>query len=111
MSRLPLESTPIGMNTTNRTTSPIDSIHVVTKTPDLTPLTQPTESPTQPTDYSKQIGKAHIPVDLESDPSWSDSSSSKSDLSNDSNYSESKSKKRNKKSVVNEQNRTRQTHC
>ena len=56
------------MNTTNGTMSPIDSITTGTKTPDPTPRTQPMESSTQPTDYSKQKIKVHIPVDLESDP-------------------------------------------
>ena len=43
MSRPHLDLTPLGTNTTNGTTSPIDSIPVGTKTPDPTPLTQPTE--------------------------------------------------------------------
>ena len=38
MSRPPLDSTPFGMNTTNGTMSPIDSIPVGTKTPE--PITQ-----------------------------------------------------------------------
>ena len=73
MSRPPLESTTFGMNTTNGTTSPIDSIPVSTKTTYPIPLTRPmdfstrpTESPTQPTDSSKRKGKFHIPADLES---------------------------------------------
>ena len=43
MSRPTLDSTNIGTNATNRTTSPIDSIPVRTKMPDPTPLTLPTE--------------------------------------------------------------------
>ena len=42
MSRPTLDSTPLGTNTTNVTTSPIDSIPVRTKTPELTPLTRTT---------------------------------------------------------------------
>ena len=42
ISRPTLDLTPFGMNTTNRTTSPIDSILVRTKTPEPTPLTLPT---------------------------------------------------------------------
>ena len=55
------------------------------------------ESSTQPTESSKRKGKAHVPTDLESDPSSSDSSLSESDSSNDSNYRKSKSKKSDKK--------------
>ena len=43
MSLPPLDSTTLGTNMTNRTTSPIDSIPVRTKTPEPTPLTRPTE--------------------------------------------------------------------
>ena len=38
-----LASTPLGTNTTKRKMSPIDSIPVEKKTPDTTPMTQPTE--------------------------------------------------------------------
>ena len=47
MSRPTLDSTPLGTNTINLTTSPIASIPVGTKTPEPTPLTQPTEYPKQ----------------------------------------------------------------
>ena len=40
-----LDSTTLGKNTRKRTTSPIDSIPVGTKTLEPAPLTQPTESP------------------------------------------------------------------
>ena len=43
MSRPPLNSNPIVTNTTNVKTSPIDSIHIRTKTPDPTLCTQPME--------------------------------------------------------------------
>ena len=90
MSQPTLESTPIGINTTNGTTSPIYSIPVRTKTPEPTPLTQPTELP-------GKNGKAHVPDDPDPDPSFSDSSSKK--------------KKRDKnKSVVNTRKMIRQTH-
>ena len=39
MSRPTLDSTPLGTNTTNGTTSPIGSILVKKKTPEPTPLT------------------------------------------------------------------------
>ena len=42
MSRPHLDSTPLGTNMTNGTMSPIDSIAVRTKTPEPTPLKQPT---------------------------------------------------------------------
>ena len=45
MSRPTLDSTPLGKNTTNGTTSPIDLIPVGTKTSDPTPLIRPTEFP------------------------------------------------------------------
>ena len=86
---------PIGTNTTKGTTSPIDSIPVRTKTPHPTPRTQPTELSTQPTDPSKRKEKAYLPADPESNPSFSDSSSSESDFSGDSSYRKSKEKKRN----------------
>ena len=43
MSQPPLESTPLGTNTTNGTTSHIDLIPVGGETPEPTPLTQPKE--------------------------------------------------------------------
>ena len=82
MSRPTLDSTSLVTNTTNRKTSPINSIPVGTKTPEHTPLTRLTEFP----DQNK---KAHIPGDLDTDPSSSDLSSKKSNLLNDSNYSKS----------------------
>ena len=111
MSRPPLDSTPIVTNTINGKMSPIDSIPVRTKTPDPTPQTRPTESSSRLMYYSKIKGKAHVPVDPESDPSSSDSSSRKSDLSDDSNYIKSKRKKRDtKKNFRNTRNGTCQTH-
>ena len=53
MSQPPLDSTPLGTNTTNVTTSHIDPIPFRTKTSEPTPLTQPTELP-------EQNGKAHV---------------------------------------------------
>ena len=70
MSRPTLDSIPIGTNKTNRTTSPIGSIPVGTKSPDPTPLTRPTELP-------EQNGKAHVPNDPHPDPSLLESSSNK----------------------------------
>ena len=69
MSQPPLDSTPIGANTTNVTTSQLELTPIGTKTPEPAPLTQPMES-------SKRKVKAHVPEDPESDPSSSDSSSS-----------------------------------
>ena len=104
-SQPPLESTPIGKNTTNVTMSHLDLTPIGTKTPDPKPLTQPTDS-------SKRKEKAHVPEDPDTYPSLSDSSSSESDSSDDRKYRKSKSYVRNKKkSVRNVQNRTRQTHC
>ena len=77
MIRPPLESTPFGTNTTNRPTSPIDSITIRTKTPEPTPRTRTTNSPTLPKYLPYQNGKAHILGDLDPDPSLSDSSSKK----------------------------------
>ena len=64
MSQPPSDSTPLGTNTTNRTTSPNDLIPVGTKTPEPTPLTRPTG-------FSEKNGKAHVPGDLYPDPSSS----------------------------------------
>ena len=84
-----MDSTTIGTNTKNVTMPQLESIPIGTKTPDPTPLKQPTES-------SKLKGKAHVPEYPESYPSLSDSSSIKYDLSVDSKYRKSKSKGRNK---------------
>ena len=54
MSQPRLDSTPLGINRTNGTTSPTDLIPVGTKIAEPTPLTQPTELP-------EQNGKAHVP--------------------------------------------------
>ena len=70
MSLPPLDSTPLGTNKNNRTTSPIDLIQVVTKTPEPTPLTKPT-------DFLEQYGKAHVPVEPDPYPSSSDSPGNK----------------------------------
>ena len=65
MTRPTLDSTPLGTNMTNETTSPIESIPVEKKMPEATLLTQPTE-------YPEQYGEAHVPEDP--DPFSSDSS-------------------------------------
>ena len=80
MTRPTLDSTHIGMNTTNGTTSPIDSIPVVTKTPEPMPMTPPTDFPTLPMDFPEQKGKAHVSGDPDPDLSSSDSSVKKSNL-------------------------------
>ena len=64
MSRPPLDSASIGMDTTKRTTSPIHSITAGTKTPEPTPLTGTTELP-------EKNGKAHVPGEPYPDPSSS----------------------------------------
>ena len=79
MSQPPLESTPLGTNTNNGITSPIESIPVGKKMPEPTPLTQPTGLP-------EQNGKAHVPEDPDPDPSSSESSSNKYNSSKDINY-------------------------
>ena len=90
MSRPTLDSTPLGTNTTNGKTSPIDLITVGTKMPEPMPLTRTTE-------LTKQYGKAHVTGDPDPYPSSSDSSSKKYNSSNDKNSSKSKKKKRDKK--------------
>ena len=80
MSRPTLGLTPLGMNTTNRTTSPIDSVPVGTENTEPTPLTRPIELP-------EQNGKSHVPGDPDPEPSLLDSLSKKSNFSNDSNSS------------------------
>ena len=87
MIRPPLDSTPLGKNTNNRKTSPIESIPVGTKMPEPTPLIPPMDLPTLTTDLTKQNGKAQIPGDPDPDPSLSDSSFKKSNPSNDINSS------------------------
>ena len=112
MSRPPLDSTSLGTNTTNGTMSPIDSIPVRTKTTEPTPQTRPTYLPALPADLPEQNGKAHVPGDPDTDPSLSDSSSSKYNFLGDINSS--KSNKRNsmrRKSVRKTRNKTRQAHC
>ena len=71
VSRPPLESIPIGTNMNNRTTSPIESIPVRTKSPEPTPFTLPT-------DFTEQNGKLYVPGDPDPDPSLPDSSFKKS---------------------------------
>ena len=68
MSRPSLDLTPLGTNTTNEKTSPSDLIPVNTKLPEPMPLTLPTDSPTLPTDFPEQNGRAHIPGDPDPDP-------------------------------------------
>ena len=69
---------PLGTDTTNGTTSTIDSIPDRKKTPDLTPLTRPTELP-------EKNGKVHVLGDPDPDPSSSDSSSKKKKRDNKKN--------------------------
>ena len=90
MCRPPLDSTPLGTNKTNRTTSPIDLIPVGGGELDPMPLTQPKEFP-------EQNGKAHVPGEPDPDRSSPDSSSNKSNLSKNRNYSKSTKKKSDKK--------------
>ena len=93
MSRPTLDSTPLGTNTTNGTTSHIDLIPARTKTPEPTPLALPT----------------NLPGGRDVHPSLSDSSR-KYNLSNDTNSSISKKKKRDKKqSIRNTRKITRMT--
>ena len=68
MSRPPLDSTTLGTNTNNVTTSPIESIPVGTKTTEPMQLKPPTYFPTLPKDLSEKNGKAHVPGDLYPDP-------------------------------------------
>ena len=60
MSLPTLELTPIGVNTTNGTTSPIDSIPVGPKTPEPTPLTLPTEFPEKLEKCTYQMTRTQI---------------------------------------------------
>ena len=100
MNRSPLESTLLGTNTNNKTTSPIDSIPVRTKMPEPTPLTRPTE-------LVEENGKSHVPGEPDQDPSSSNSSSNKSNLSKCGNYSKStKNKLIRRKIFLNIRNRT-----
>ena len=92
-----MESTPLGTNTTNGTTSPIGSIPVEKKTPKPMPLTPPKDLPAPPTDFPEQNGKAHIPGDPDTDPSLSDSSSNKSNSLKNSKFSKSIKKRSDKK--------------
>ena len=89
MSRPPLDPTPLDMKNTNGTTSPSDLIPVGTKFPEPTVLTLPTDSPTLPTGFPEQNGKAHVLGDPDPYPSLSESLSKKSNLSNDINSSKS----------------------
>ena len=77
-----MDSNPLGTDTINGTTSPVDSIPVGTKTPEPTPLARTTESP-------EQKGKALVPGDPDIDPALSESSSKKSNSPNDSSSSKS----------------------
>ena len=61
---------PLGTNTTNVTTSPIESIPVVTKTPEPMTLTLTTE-------LIEKNEKAHVPGEPDPDPSSSESSPKK----------------------------------
>ena len=97
MSQPPLYLTPLGINTTNRTTSPSDSIPDRTKSPEPTPLTLITDSPAPPTDFPEQNGKADVPGDPDPEPSLSNALSKKSNSSNYTNSSQSNKKKLDKK--------------
>ena len=68
MSQPTLDSTPIGKNTTNGTTSQIDLILIIIKLPDPTPLTLSMDSPELPTNFTEENGKAHLPGDQDPDP-------------------------------------------
>ena len=85
MSQPPLDSTPIGTNTTNVTTSNLDLTHIGTKKSYSKTLTPPT-------DLSKRKEKAHVTENQDIYPSLSDSSLSKYDSYDDRKYSKSKSK-------------------
>ena len=74
MSRPPLDSTPIGTDTTYGKTSPSDLIPVRTKSLKPMPLTLPTDSPALPMNFQEENGKSNVPGDLDPDPSFSDSS-------------------------------------
>ena len=67
MSQPTLGSTPIGTNTTNGKTSPIDLIPVGTKMSETMQLTRPTK-------LSEKNGKAHVPDDPDPGSLLSDSS-------------------------------------
>ena len=101
------DSTPLDANTTNGTTSPINSITVRTKLPKPMPLTLPTDSPALPMNFQEENGKSNVPGDLDPDPSFSDSSK-KSNLLNEINSSKSKKKKRDKKKNI---GKTRKMTC
>ena len=68
MSQPPLESTPIGTNTTNGKTSPSDSIPVRKKSPKPMLLTLPMNSPALPMHLEEKNRKGNIPGDLDPDP-------------------------------------------
>ena len=88
-----LDSNPLGTNTTNGTTSPIDSISVGTKTSKPTQLTSTTES-------TKQNGKEKLPGDSDPYSSSLESSSENSYSLNDINYGKPNKKKRDKEKSV-----------
>ena len=97
MIRPRLESTPLGTNTTNRTTSPIDLIPVGTKTLDHTSQTRPTDFSTLPTYLPEQNGKSHVPGDPDPDQSSTNSSAKKYNSSKNTNTSKSIKNKPDKK--------------
>ena len=97
MSLPPLESTDFGTNTTNGTTSIINSITAEKKF--QTPYHEHNKwihQHYQQIHHSKKV-KSHVPGEPDLDPSSSDSSSKKSNLSNDINSSKSNKKECNKK--------------
>ena len=88
MSQTPLDSTPVGMNMWDAKIIPLDPNPIGAKISGPKTLTLPTK-------LSKNKEKAHkqyVPEDLESEPSFSDSSSSESDSSDDRKYRKSKIK-------------------
>ena len=103
MSRLPLDLNHFGTNTINGTMSPIESITVRVKVTYPAPLTLLTNSAIRQTDSLEQKGKEQVPTDAESDPSSSDSLSSKYDLLDDTNCSKYRGNKSDK-------NKKRQEH-
>ena len=82
MSPPPLDSNPIGTNISNTKISHLDLTTVGSETPDLQKLTLPTEL----TKHKEKAQKQYIPEDPESDPSLSDSLTSKTDSSDYNKY-------------------------
>ena len=105
MSRPPLNSTPIGTNTTNVTMSHLDSTPIGTKNLDTYPLTRPTDSTNARVNLTYQMNQSqthhrqtHHQVNII--------------FTMTENTADLRARDRTKiKSVINAQNRTRHTHC